>query len=202
MSSETPGHTLRHPATDFSQVKIPRTRQPARKWFRIHQHAHNAIHFSLNNTHRFSHEDCPYAVLYLAIDVDTCLFERFGDIAYDGARTVPQSLWEAHCISSIHVPELRLCDLTGSKTLSALQVDYMSLMHHELSTPQEWGLAIQMHPAEFQAIKFKSRFNGKACLAVFQRDNIGIRLRDKFLGSLLENEAAVDWLDKHKVSLY
>ena len=33
-------------------------------------------------------------------------------------------------------------------------------------------MAIQQHPAVFQAIKFESRFNGQPCLALFQRDFI------------------------------
>jgi len=132
----------------------------------------------------------------------TCLFERFGDKAYDQKKAVAQSLWQAHSVSTIQVPELLVCDLANAKTLSALMVDLSSLMHNDVATPQEWGLAIQRHPANFQAVKFKSRFNGRACLALFQRDGLERRLREALLGTLPENDTAVDWLDKHKVSLY
>jgi hypothetical protein len=136
------------------------------------------------------------------VDLDTCLFERFGDLAYDHQKAIPESLWNAHCVSTVHVPDLHVCDLTNAKSLSALMVDLSALMHTEIAAPQEWGLAIQGHPAHFQAIKFKSRFNGKACLALIQRDRIEERLR-VFPGSTLANDdAAVDWLEKHNVSLY
>ncbi len=141
-------------------------------------------------------------MLYLGADIDTCLFERFGDMVYDRDKALPQSLWNAHSVSMIQVPELRVCDLTNARTLSAMMVDLSALMHNDISAPQQWGLVIQRHPAHFQAIRFKSRFNGKACLALFQRDGIEERLREKLAGSLPDNDAAANWLDKHKVCLY
>jgi hypothetical protein len=50
-----------------------------RNWFRVHPTLHSPRHFSLNPAHRFSHKDCPYPILYLGVNIDTCLFERFGD---------------------------------------------------------------------------------------------------------------------------
>src|SRR5436190_495130 len=150
---------LRRPPRDFDQFKLPRTRQPARKWFRVHQSNFPAIFWSVNTAHRFSHARCSYPLLYLAMDIDTCLFERFGDKTYEDEKAVAQSIWNLHSVSEIQVPELHVCDLTKAKTLSAARVDLTALMHHELAIPQEWGLAIQRHPASFQGIKFKSRFN-------------------------------------------
>ena len=144
--------------------------------------------------------DCPYPLLYLGVDLDTCLFERFGDQAYDHQKAISQSLWNAHRVSSVQIPDLYLCDLTKASTLSALVVDLSALMHTEVAAPQQWGLAIQRHPANFQGIKYKSRFNGKTCLALFQRDGIENRLREITGHTLANDDASVDWLDKHKVS--
>jgi len=138
----------------------------------------------------------------LGMDIDTCLFERFGETAYDDNKAISRRLWQAHSVSVMMVPEIVVCDLTHAKTLSAMMADLSALMHNDISVPQQWGLAIQNHPANFQAIKFRSRFNGKACLALFQREGIEKRLRQKILGTLPNNDASVDWLDKHKVSLY
>jgi hypothetical protein len=102
----------------------------------------------------------------------------------------------------VQVPEVHICDLTNARTLSAMMADLSALMHYDISGPQEWGLAIQKHPANFQAIKFRSRFNGKACLALFQRDGLEKRLREKGLDRLTNNDGAVDWIEKHKISLY
>jgi len=202
MSNDPPARNLRLPPAGFNGVKIPRTRQPARNWFRVHLSQSPAICFSLNTSHRFSHKECPYPFLYLAADIDTCLFERFGDKAYDQQKAIAQSLWQAHSVSAIRVPAAYVCDLTRATTLSALMVDLSALMHNDVATPQQWGLAIQRHPANYQAIKFKSRFNGKACLALFQRDGMETRLQETPLGALSNDDQAVDWLDKHKVSLY
>ena len=202
MPSKPGVRTLRLPAPDLNTVRILRSRQRSRDWFRVHQSQHGAINFALNAAHRFSHADCPYHLLYLAADVGTCLFERFGDTAYDREKAVALSLWEAHSASVVKVPALQVCDLTKARTLSALKVDLGALMHHDLAVPQAWGVALQKHPANFQGIKFKSRFNGKSCLALFRRDGIESALRERLLDKLPNNDAAVDWLEKYKVSLY
>ncbi len=202
MSNSPADRVLRLPPAHLSGTLIPRTRQPARNWFRVHRWGHSASSFSLDTNHRYSHKACPYPLLYLGVDIDTCLFERFGDKAYDNQKSVPQSLWTAHCVSTVQVPEIHVCDLTSAKTLSALLVNLGALMHTEVAAPQEWGLAIQLHHANFQAIKFRSRFNGKICLALFQRDSIHEHLRETLLDTLPNNDTAVDWLDRHQVGLY
>jgi hypothetical protein len=202
MPSDPAVRALRHPPANFHELKIPRTLQPAREWFGVHQSGLPARYFSLNTHHRFSHQDCPYSFLYLGVDVGTCLFERFGDEAYDRHRSLSKSLWDACCVSSIQLPEVQVCDLTRSRTLSALMVDLTALMNEKLAIPQEWGLAIQQHPGAFEGIKFKSRFNHGACLALFQRDQVEKQLTETLLGALSDQDTAVDWLDEHRVSLY
>jgi hypothetical protein len=121
---------------------------------------------------------------------------------YDRALALAFSLWQAHSITAIRVPAIHVCDLTNAKTLSALRADLSALMHNDIKTPQEWGLAIQRHPANFQGIRFKSRFNGKMCLALFKRDNVEKKLKETVGKSLVDSDEATDWLHKHKVSLY
>lgn len=193
---------LRLPPADLSDIKIPATRLGPRIWCRVHESKFGAIHFSLRDIHRFSHPDCPYAFLYLGCDAGTCLFERFGDEMYDRELAVAFSLWRGHGITAIRLPAIHVCDLTSARTLSALRVDLSALMHYDLKTPQQWGLAIQRQPTNFQGIKFKSRFNGKVCLALFNRDNIAKRLKETSGRSLLESDVAAEWLHKYKVSLY
>jgi hypothetical protein len=202
MSNRPGDRPLRLPPPNFAEMKIPRTRQAGRDWFRIHQSGQSPVHFSVDAHHRYSHKDCSFPILYLAADIQTCLFERFGDKAYDNQNAISQSLWSAHCVSTIWVPKIHVCDLTNSRTLTSLRVDLSALMHTAIAAPQEWGLAIQRHPANFRAVKFKSRFNGNACLALFQRDGIETRLREKQLSRLDDDEMPVDWLDKHQISLY
>jgi hypothetical protein len=157
--------------------------------------------FSVNPQHRFSHPDSAHPFLYLGIDARTCLWERFGDMMYDGEHVLPRQLWAKTVLTEIRVPELKVCDLTKERTRSAMTVDMTALMSHDLSVPQAWGLAIQRHRAAFQAIKYASRFNDRACLALFGSGNVPLQLTEKRLGPLTGIDEAVDWLEDHKVSL-
>jgi len=74
-------------------------------------------------------------------------------------------------------------------------------MNQDLRIPQEWGLAIQRHPAQVPAIKFKSRFTESACLAMFDRAGIRGRLREKSLGPLNQFDPALNWVTRHEVTL-
>ncbi len=201
MSSNPSTRPVRLPPSDLAKQRLPRTREPGRKWFRVHARAHNAIYFSLNPSHRYSHPQCPCPILYVAMDVETCLMERFGGYLYDNARHLPQSIWDGTVISSVKVPAFQLCDLSKAATRSALTVDLASLMSADLHVPQQWGLEIQNHPAEVPAIKFRSRFTDKACLAIFGRPGIRAQLKESRLGSLNDYSPALDWLTKHQVVL-
>src|SRR5579884_745258 len=202
MAVESARVSSRLPPRNFDRMTVPASHQRARTWFRVHQSRFSALHFSLNSIHRFSHDDCPCPFLYLAEDVETCLFEAFGDKTYEQQKIIPRSLWKVNCVTGVRVPKLQLCDLTKRETLRVLFRSVRALMNNDLAAPQAWGLAIQKHPAAFQAITFKSRFNGKSCLALFRRDGIDKQLSEVRFGSLMKNGPAVNWLDKHKVSLF
>jgi hypothetical protein len=193
---------VRLPPADFDKLEIPVRPLRERLWCRVHQSAYGATFFSVNRNHRFSHPDCPFTLLYLGADTATCLFERFGDLMYDQKMAIPNAVWKAQCMSAICLPKLRVCNLTEAHTLSALNVDLSALTNNNLKVPQAWGLAIQRHPANFDAIQFKSRFNDWFCLAVFNRDDMEKQVGERRLESLVEHGPAVDWLHDHRVSLY
>ena len=201
MASNPPPRLIRLPPADVATQQLPRTRQIARAWFRVHARASNAIFFNLKPTHRYSHPNCPCAILYVAMDAETCLWEVFGDAVFDQGRVVPKTLWDDVVVSAIDVPPLHLCDLSRTSTRSALSVDLTALMNEDLTIPQKWGLAIQMHPLQVPAIKFKSRFTGRACLAIFDRGGIRNRLRETTLGPLNQFHPALNWLTAHDVTL-
>lgn len=52
-----------------------------------------------------------------------------------------------------------------------------SLLATDLSIPQAWGLAVQQHPAAFDALKYSSRFIDQSCLALFDRGGMAARLQ-------------------------
>jgi hypothetical protein len=167
----------------------------------VHPRINSAIFFNLKPTHRYSHPNCPCPILYVAIDPETCLWEVFGDAVFDHGHALPHTQWDDLLISKIDVPNLHLCDLSRTTTRGALTVDLAALMNEDLSVPQEWGLAIQLHPSQVPAIKFKSRFTGHACLAIFDRGGIAPRLRETPLSPLSQFDPALAWLTKHQVTL-
>ncbi len=201
MAGNQPTRPLRLPPADLAAHELPRTRQIARGWFRVHARAYKAIFFNLKPTHRYSHPNCPCPILYVAMDVETCLWEVFGDSVFDNERALPKTQWDDFVVSMIDVPHLHLCDLARTSTRSAVTVDLTALMNQNLTVPQEWGLAIQMHPSRVPAIKFKSRFTGNAGLAIFDRGRIRNRLRETPLGPLYQFDPALNWLTKHEVTL-
>jgi hypothetical protein len=201
MAADSASRPIRLPPADLASQSLPGSRQIARAWFRVHRRGHSAIHFSLKPTHRYSHPNCPYPILYVGIDAETCLWEIFGDVVFDNERVVPESHWNDLVISNVQVPDLHLCDLSKTSTRSALTVDLTALMSAEVSVPQQWGLAIQTHPSNVPAIKFKSRFTGNACLAIFDRGSLRRQLRETALGPLSEFDAALNWLTRHEVTL-
>ena len=200
-SNPAPSRALLLPGADFDQQPVPVTRQPLRTWFRVHRAGSPPILFSKSLHHRFSHRDCPYPLLYVGATIQTCLWEVFGDDIFQGRRTISEGRWRGSCVSQFTVPELNLCALTLERTRDAMSVDRASILAANLAVPQSWGLAVQRHPAGFQAIKYSSRFMDQPCLALFDRGTLQSRLKAKVLGGLNDLDAAVDWLHERKAAL-
>lgn len=200
-SKPNPARTLLRPGTDFDTKTIPVTRQPTRTWFRVHRAGVPALDFGIQDYHRFSHAGCPYPLLYVGPNVQTCLWEVFGDDVFQNDCTIAISKWTGRCVSQITVPELKVCALSSERTREAMAVDKASLLDDDLSIPQEWRLALQKHPAGFEAIKYTSRFVDQPCLALFDRGRLKSKLKVKWLGELENLEAAVDWLHERKAAL-
>jgi hypothetical protein len=201
MASNPALRPIRLPPANLATQTLPQTRQIARAWYRVHQSKYAAIYFSLFPTHRFSHPNCSNKFLYVAMDPETCLWEFFGDKMFDNGHSLPKTHWDDASISRIDVPPLHLCDLAKTSTRSAITVDLTALMHDDITVPQEWGLAIQNHPAQVPAIKFKSRFTGTACLAIFERGSVPSLLKEHGFGPINQYDLALHWLSKNKVAL-
>lgn len=177
------------------------TRYPSRDLWRLHQTGLGAIHFALHPSHRFSHPACPFPVLYLAEDLATCLWERFGDDILNEGSPVPLSLWMSRSASRVRVPELCLCDLTDARTTTRAKVDLAALTSVDLAVPMEWGLRIQQHPAAFDGLRYRSRFNHEPCIVLFDRDGLASRLRATLVADLAGIADADDFLRQHHVAL-
>ena len=201
MSSSPPTRPLRLPPADLAQRTLPHARLPARGWYRVHPASQGAISFSLNPAHRFSHPNCPDKVLYVATDLETCLWERFGDTVFDQDHRVLKGLWMGTSVSIIEVPSLSVCDLGRTGVRNALNVDMAALMSYDLSVPQAWGLAVQQHPDNFLGIKYNSRFTNRPCLALFDRNDLRSALDEKSISTLADSYDALCWLEKFEIQL-
>ncbi len=200
-SKPKPARTQLRPGADFDRREIPVTRQPRRSWFRVHKSDSPAVQFGKFSHHRFSHPDCPFSLLYVGATIQTCLWEMFGDDVFDKRRIIPFGKWGGSCLSQIVVPELKVCAISLERTRDSMSVDKASILAADLTIPQAWGLAVQRHPAGFEAIKYSSRFLDQPCLALFDRGGLQSKLRVKALGALNKLDAAVDWLDERKAAL-
>ncbi len=200
-SNPKPARTLLLPAADFAQRALPVTHQPQRIWFRIHRTGSSPILFGNFAHHRFSHPKSPFPLLYIGATIQTCLWEYFGDDLFQEKRAISAGKWQGCCLSQIIVPELKVCAVNLERTRDAMSVDKASLLASDLTIPQAWSLAIQEHPAGFEALKYSSRFLDQPCLALFDLGGLPARLRSKMLGKLSHLDAAVDWLDEHKAAL-
>jgi len=200
-SNPKPTRTLLRPGRDFGQRQIPVTRQPPRLWFRVHRSSVPALDFGIHPFHRFSHSHCPCPLLYVGPNLRTCLWEVFGDDVFEGRRTIAARKWSGRRVTQISVPELKVCAVSLEPTRDAMGVDKGSLLAVDLNVPQEWGLAVQQHPAGFQAIKYTSRFVDQPCLALFDRCGLHSKLTFKLLGDLADLDDAVDWLHERKAAL-
>ena len=196
-----PGRASLMPGTDFHQRAIPVTRQPRRLWFRVHKTGTPAIGFGKLPHHRFSHPNCPFPLLHLGSTPQTCLWEYFGDDVFQAQRVISAAKWGGCCLSQILVPELNLCAVSQERTRDAMSVDRASLMAADLNISQAWGLAVQEHPAAFEAIKYSSRFLDQSCVALFDRGGLSSKLHETRLGALTDLESAADWLDERKAAL-
>lgn len=200
-SSPNPARVQLKPGTDFSQRAIPVTRQPERTWFRVHRSGSPSDQFGKFPHHRFSHPTCPFPLLYVGATIQTCLWEVFGDDVFQGNRAISSGKWSGCWLSQIVVPELNTCAVSLERTRDAMGVDKASLLAADFNIPQAWGLAVQEHPAAFEAIKYASRFLDQPCLALFDRGGLQSRLKVKVLGALSNLDAAVDWLNERKAAL-
>ncbi len=200
-SSRNPGRAQLKPGADFNQRAIPVTQQPAGIWFRVHRSGVPGAQFGKFPHHRFSHPNCRLPLCYVGASIQTCLWEYFGDDVFIGQRVISATKWDGCCVSQIFVAELRVCAFSLERTREAMSVDKGSLMAADLGIPQAWGLAVQGHPAGFEAIRYASRFLDQSCLALFDRGGLQAKLQVKPLGALRSLDAAVDWLDERKAAL-
>ena len=193
---------IRLPASDFDLTPLPVSETKPLEAIRVHSGQFPAISFRLNPDHRFSHPAAPGGLLYLGEDLETCLWECFGDAILDKGSEITRALWQSRMVSRItFASPPRLCDLTILSVRRTLGLDLSAMKHTELDVPQAWGLAIQNHPDAVDGLRFFSRFTGNPCVALFERPSFASRLRETPVSLLAELDTADDFLDANSVAL-
>ena len=168
-------------------------------WFRVHPNDKSPIYFGKNANNRFTPKNSPFGVWYAAEDLQTALFELFGDEILENDCRIRGWRWMSYRISEMHLPPASVCDLSNEQTRTVLRVDLASLLAPELEIPQEWALAVMNHRAEVDGIQYQSRFTSRKCLALFDRRGIGPQIRTNLLGELTSLPEANKFLDDYKV---
>lgn len=193
---------IRLPVKDFNDKPLPVTIVRNFKSLRLHGATRPAIQFRNVPSHRFSHPDASSGLIYLAEDLETCLWECFGDAILEPGTAVSSSIWMSRKLSEIQTrTQLRICDLTETKTRSALKVDLSALKHTDLNIPQAWGLAIMNHPDAVDGFQFTSRFTNRRCTVLFGDTRIASILKSNAVGNLIDlNEGAV-FLEENEIAL-
>ena len=168
----------------------------------MHSDARPAIGFRVVTTHRFSHPDAPEGLLYLGEDLETCLWECYGDEILDPGARISRNRWYHSRLSQVRSKEsLSICDLADPKTRRCLSVDLTALNYPDLSVPQQWRLAIQTHPAAVDGLRFPSRFTAQPCLVLFDRDNVRSMLTSRPSDLLPACDEASNFLTENMIHL-
>jgi hypothetical protein len=191
---------IRLPAADFDLKPLSVSTPGAREALRIHSVRFPAISFRTNPEHRFSHPAAPGGLLYLGEDLETCLWECFGDeilhrsaiARVDWGKRLSKIAWSA---------PLKICDLTTLSVRRTLGMDLSAMKHTELEVPQAWGLAIQNHPDGVHGLRYFSRFTGKPCIVLFEQPGLATRLQESPVSLLAELDTADDFLDANSIAL-
>lgn len=166
---------VRWPGKDLLEWEIP-VWEGLLRFARVHETGRSPAFFSRNPAHRYSPSEGLLTVCYVAETVETCLWERFGDDVLSPGARVPRSLWMTRSVTWGRGEGMRVCDLMDPAIRERCRVDLSALQHTDLSIPQAWSQALQGHPARFDALRYGSRFNGGACLAIFGRAGVEQRL--------------------------
>ena len=191
---------IRLPAADFKLKPLPVSQLDTLVAFRIHNVRSPAISFRLNPEHRFSHPAAPAGLLYLGEDLETCLWECFGDEILDHS-TIAKVDWGKRLSEVASTTHLNICDLTLLSVRRTLGLDLSAVKHTELAVPQAWGFAIQNHPDAVDGLRYFSRFTGNPCVALFERPGFASRLRESSVSLLAELDTADDFLDANSIAL-
>ena len=188
------------PATDFHLKPLPVSVLNTLEAYRVHSVKFPAISFRLNPNHRFSHPAAPGGLLYLGEDLETCLWECFGDeiLSHSAIAKVD---WGKRLSIIASTTQLRICDLTILSVRRTLALDLSAMKHTELDVPQAWGLAIQNHPDAVDGVRYSSRFTGNPCTVLFERPGLAAQLRETPVSLLAELDTADDFLDANSIAL-
>ncbi len=191
---------IRLPSADFDLTPLPVSASCPQEAFRIHSAKFPAVSFRLNPEHRFSHPDAPGGLLYMGEDLETCLWECFGDQILNHSA-IARVDWGRRLSKIAWTIPLNLCDLTLLSVRRTLGLDLSAMKHTELDVPQAWGRAIQNHPDAVDGLRYFSRFTGSPCIVLFERPGLAAELRETPVSLLAALDTADDFLDANSIAL-
>jgi hypothetical protein len=102
----------------------------------------SAICFGKSANNRFTPKDSPFGVCYVAEDLQTALFEVFGDEMLEKDCRIRGWRWMNYRISEINLPPVSVCDLSEERIRTALGVDLVSLLPEANKFLDEYKIVI------------------------------------------------------------
>lgn len=170
-------------------------------WFRLCRRVY-ASQFFASPGSRLTPISRTFPCAYLAAALQTSVAEVWGDrlAAHreSGGRVfaIPASLahqWVFLRLARLPA-DLRLLDLTESRSLLAAGLDAATLYLPDLSIPQAWAERLARHPASLDGVLYRSRHTGEKCLVLWDRPaverSLEVRLAFEPAGEFLESEQA------------
>ena len=187
------------PSPELERVRLSTRRSAVSQWYRVHPKDKDAIYYGRSPNNRFSPLDV--GVLYAGADVETVLFEVFGDEMFGDEHRIRSYRWFHYGLSRLTVRSARLCNLGSQKVRAQLNVDLGSLLGPDVTVARKWAAAIHSHPSKPDGIIYRSRMTAKSCLALFERVGAERSVEAELIGSLSELEEASEFLDKFDCKL-
>ena len=166
-------------------------------WFRIHRSTKSATYFSIRSGGRFTPEHSPFGVLYAARDIETALFEVFGDEMFENDHRIRAFRWMTYSVSKLTLPKTRVCNLASRHVRASLNVELGTLMGQEFDATHAWALAVMAHPSEAHGIVYRSRFTLRNCVALFDRGSTAALIEEELIEALDSLPEANEFLDKY-----
>ncbi len=167
--------SLQPPPTDFPDLPLRVKNIAVTSLMRIGRRDTGEPYFGKHAAYRFDDPDKRFGTCYCGRQLDTAIAEALlhDELPEKGLFKVRQEEFDERFLVTFAAGHdkgmLHLADLTGSN-LKRLGGDHSLSAEHPYDVTQQWGAAVNAHPAHVDGFLFVSRqLNNKQAVVVFDR---------------------------------